>query len=208
MFEQTANKNGKTTLIEEGPDAGTIVTIYNSPVYMKAMSEKEGRPIHQEFPFIIIKSPSQPKSVPDRKLTEADKQRFPQAWDNFLNNADQKIVGLPIETWGEIEPHRAASLKASGILTVETMAVVPDGNLKNLGPDGSQLKKMAKAFLAKRSGDDVKLVKKENESLKAQLAELAAQVKKLSESAADNPAPKKRGRPKKNDAADDSTRRA
>lgn len=202
------NQIGGKTGFGVGSDRETIATIYNRQVFMKAASEEAGHSVYQEFPFIIIKCPGMSKQVIDRKLTEDDKRRFPDVWKAFEEDGDVKLDGVPIEAWSEVPGARAAGLKASGIHTVEMMAAVPDGNTKNLGPDGMMLKQRAKKFLEKRAGDDVKSIQDENRALKDELAELRAMVQKLTDSKQDIPAPKaKRGRPK-NDAANNSTGRA
>lgn len=203
------NQIGGKTGFGIGPDRDTIATIYKRQVFMKAASEEEGRSVYKEFPFIIIKCPGMSKQTVDRKLSENDKQRFPDVWKAFQEDGDVKLDGVPIEAWSEVPGARAAGLKASGIHTVEMMAAVPDGNVKNLGPDGMMLKQRAKKFLEKRSGDDVKSIQDENKALKDELAELRAMVQELTDSKQDIPAPKKqRGRPKKNDTADNSAGRA
>ena len=89
-----------------------------------------------------------------------------------------------------------ASLRASGIFSIEALADVPDSSLTVLGMDGRRLREQAKAYIeqAKDSATAQKYAV-ENDALKQRLAALEAQFEELSK---DLPEEKRGpGRPRK-----------
>ncbi len=203
---EEAQKGGKSGQGTQPGDEGTIATFYKHPVYMKYKSDQEGRPIYQDFDFISLQCSAQKHSVSTRKVTEADKKRFPHIWEAFVNDQEVKETGTAIENLPDLTGSQVLMLRGVNVPTIEALAAVPDGNANALGPGGLDLKKRAKLFLEGESENSVKL--EEANSRIADLEEKIEALMAVQAEAAANPAPKKRGRPKKNVAADDSTRHA
>ena len=194
---QAGGKSGQGT---QPGDEGTIATIYKHPVYMKYKSEQQDQPIYQDFDFISLQCSAQKHSISTRKITEADKIRFPHIWEAYVNDQEVKETGTAIDHLPDLTRSQVLMLKGVNVPTIEALAAVPDGNATALGPGGLDLKKRAKLFLEGKDESSVKL-----EEAMGEIAELKKMVLSLSEAAA-NPAPKKKpGRPKKHVAADDST---
>ncbi len=197
---QSGGKSGQGT----GKDAGTIATFFKKGVYMSFKSKEEGREIYEEMDYISLRCSAQKKSISTRKLTEADKQRFPHIWDAYLKQQDVEETGTDIAYLPDLSSSQVLMLKSADVPTIEALSCVPDGNIKALGPGGLELKKRAKLFLEGKEETSVKL-----EEANDRIAKLEAAVKKLSDAAA-NPVRKKPGpKPKnKHEPTDDSPRHA
>ena len=191
-------QGGTSGHVVEG-DSGVLVTIFKHAVYMKFLSEEAGTAVYRECDYISIRTHGQKHSNPVRKIKDQDKVRFPKIWEAYQKNESVVEDGTPIDRLPTIDKARLYELKAAGIKTIEMLASIQDGNVKSLGPGGMTLKTKAKQYLEGNSGNSVKL-----EEAMDRIAKLTAMVEKLTEAQA-NPAPKKRGRPKKNVSADDST---
>ncbi len=129
-------------------DTGIFPKFYIEPVQNKAASEAAGRPIFRDTEFVEIRIAGDKFTVVVRKVSDEDKARRPQAYEAFQNNQKQALEGTPIEQWPIMTPAKVSELKALNILTVESLAELPDGRLGRLGMEGRELQNKAKAFLS------------------------------------------------------------
>jgi len=78
-------------------ESHVFVSIYTDAVELKAESEKAGRPIFKDIPFIRITIPGDTNNIIERKLTEQDKHKYPRAWAEYERGETQGFTGTPLE---------------------------------------------------------------------------------------------------------------
>lgn len=203
---EDCEKSGKTGFgLPENDDEGTMCTFYPFPEYMSHKSKEEDRPVYENRDYICITSPGQKNSIVRRRVRPEDKERFPAPWKAYKEQTELIQDMTPIEELPRILRTRALELKVAGIPTVEALAKVPDGKLKNLGPDTMSLKKQALAWLRQTNSAEAKVKEQEVEIKKQaeQIKELTSRIEELTAKVEQKP---KRGRPKKNVTADASAK--
>jgi hypothetical protein len=182
MFvEATVHKSGNQLHVTHGDDKECYVEFRLEAVHMVGDSEKEGRPIFKDFPFIRIMFPGDKTKVVDRPVTDADKQRFPQQYAAFERQGEQVQSGTPITEWPFLTKSQALEMKGIGIHTVEQLAGVADHNLTWFG--AREYREKAKAWLEAAKGDSAIV-----SQLTAQIEALKADIEAMRE------APKRRGK--------------
>lgn len=171
-------------------EANLFVNFYTDAIEMKADSEKQGRPIFRDIPFIRIIVPGDTNNIIERAADDNDKQRFPRAWARFEASEAEAVEGTPLEQWPQITRSLLKECKYFEIHTVEALAGINDGHIAKMGMGFGDLRTKAKAWLQAAEGTaTVTAQAAENEKLKQMLADLQAQINDLGE--------KKAGRPKK-----------
>lgn len=177
---------------------GAAIRIWRDPVQNKFRSEQEGRPIFDEAIMAEVITPGSSANIPvfelERKLSNGEVIRgskydelrqYVQAFESDEITAD--LSGTPLTEWPEISVSLAATLKASGVHTVDALAALPDTRIMILGPDGRGMRDKAAAYLAKASGtadytavvaENARL-KQENEATKQQMLELSQRMDQL-----------------------------
>lgn len=173
-----------------------IPSFYLKAVQHKASSRREGRPIHVNREYVKILIPGQRDTV-DRPVQEADKSRWPAAWERFVKNQEQHD-GTPLEQWRYLNPAQVANLKSSNVFTIEELAAVSDGNLQNLGMGARDLRDRARQHLKPQDEVETEL-RAENADLRNQVKSLHAQLEAMKNTP--EPEKKRRGRPPKDEAA-------
>lgn len=169
--------------------AGVFVTFYTDAVELKYESEKQGRPIFKDVPFIRKLIPGDANNVIERAAKDADFKMFPRQWAEY--QATQKsgeVIGTPLEEWPQITRAQVKELKYLECHTVEQLAQMSDGNVMKMGPGFRVLRDGAIKWL-----DSANLAKEDAEklALKEQLEKLTAEVTEMK---------KGPGRPKKETA--------
>jgi hypothetical protein len=158
----------------------------------KEKSEKAGSLIYVEREYVNIRVPGDKQSDfyhrADKPMRASDgkerlpKDLYPKAYEIFKRQSQTPMEGTPLEHWPQISRALALTLKAAGIHTVEMLAEVHDGNLEKLPHNIREIRQKARTFLA--TAKDAAMAQeraRENEELKAQLAEMKAQIAALSE---------------------------
>jgi hypothetical protein len=120
----------------------------------KAKTITEGRPIFDQIPFVTIISPGDNKNVPDTKVLEEHRQRWPKQWEAFEKGLEQPINGTPINQWPILNNAQVAELKALNIYTIEDVASLSDGGTQQV-TGLMTLKQQAQAHLATSKDDGV-----------------------------------------------------
>jgi len=120
----------------------------------KAKTITEGRPIFDQVPFVTIISPGDTKNVPDTKVLDEHRQRWPQQWEAFQKGLDQPINGTPINHWPVLNNAQVAELKALNIYTIEEVASLSDGDTQQ-ATGLMTLKQQAIAHLSSSKDDGV-----------------------------------------------------
>lgn len=118
--------------VDETMDTGSadkgsaLVTFYTKAVQNPAKSKEQGRPIFDEREFIKIRLSGDNSMVIDKFATDADKEKYPEAWARWQKYQDSRIPGTPIETWSELSEVQIAEFKAINIHTIQQFAALPD----------------------------------------------------------------------------------
>lgn len=191
------------------PD-GNIVQFYEMAVPNEARSLGEGRPVIYRALMAKIRSPGMKNQIHEQEIhliddagkivrrkvsnTLRDKRRvyFDEIFKDQLaaykeGRDGTEAMGTPLEQYPKIDVARAATLRASGVYSLEQLAAVPDAQLDQLGPHARQLRDDVKKYLDSMTGNTA--LREQLEALKAQVAALTA-----ANGAAE---PARRGRPPK-----------
>ena len=157
--------------------SNVFATIYNEAIQLTFESEKQGRPIFQDVPFIRIAIPGDLNNIIERKLTESDKTKYSKAWEAYQRGEATGFTGTPLEQWPQISRAQVKEAKYFECHTVEQLAELSDSNFQKMGMGFRELREKAKAYLNLISGNaqsnEVSRMGAEMEALKKQLAELA-----------------------------------
>ena len=145
----------------------------------KAKTLTEGRPIFDQVPFVTIISPGDNKNVPDTKVLDEHRQRWPRQWEAFEKGLEQPINGTPINQWPILNNAQVAELKALNIHTIEEMASLSDGGTQQI-VGLMTLKQQAIAHLATSKDDGVVYEALDKvEKLEEQMAAMLQENKEL-----------------------------
>lgn len=164
--------SGNNLRVLYGDDKGLLVEFVDDAVEQPFESEKAGRAIYKQTPFISIIYPGDKTKKTYRPATEQDKLRFAPQWQAYEKGGVAVANGTPIEQWTYLSKSQALELKYLGFWTVDLLANASDTQLNNL-LGGHLLRKQAQIFLetAKDNSATTALVA-ENERLKNQLESL------------------------------------
>lgn len=164
--------SGNNLRVQYGSDSGLLVEFVDDAVMQPYESDKAGRAIFKQTPFISIIFPGDKTKRTYRPATEQDKMRFAPQWQAYEKGGIAIANGTPIEQWSYLSKSQALELKYLGFYTVDLLANASDMQLTNL-MSGQLLRNQAKTFLetAKDNSATTALVA-ENERLKNQLESL------------------------------------
>lgn len=159
-----------------------FVQFYTDAVELKAESEKQGRPIFKDMPFVRIIVPGDTNNIIERVADETDKHRFPNAWAKYQNSEAKANDGTPLEQWPQITRSLLKECKYFEIHTVEALSNISDSHVAKLGMGFGDLRTKAKAWLEAAAGTaQITAQAAENAQLKQMLADLQAQINDISE---------------------------
>lgn len=163
-----------------------FVEIYMDSVELTYESEAQGRPVYTEMPHIKIMIPGDPHNIIERRLTDADKQKYPRAWERFQRMEHQSQEGTPLEQWPQINRAQLKEAKYFEVHTVEQMSGLSDAHIGKMGMGFQELRSKAKAYL-KAAADTAEATKQaaENERLQAQISDLQAQLQAVQKQSED-----------------------
>ena len=164
-----------------------IPHFYMRAVRNPAQSEETGRPVFDEVAYVRVLVPGDRNSVVDRRVSDADRERWPERWAAFLARRERP-AGTPIEHWPYLTVARVAELKALEVLTVEQVAGADDALMGRIGEDAAALSRRARQFLQPQPETET--------ALRAEIARLKGEIGRLE---ADNARlrgaePRRRGR--------------
>jgi hypothetical protein len=169
-------------------ESNLFVTFYLEALEIKAESEKLGRPVYKDVPFIKVVVPGDVNNIIERKATDQDKEKFPKAWARFQAQETEGHEGTPLEQWPQMSRSLVKESKFFEIHTVEQLANLSDINVSRMGMGYMDLRNKAKAYLVAAAGTAGETAQAaENQRLKDMIADLQRQMNDVSE--------KKRGRP-------------
>ena len=168
-----------------------FVSFYTEALEYKAESEKAGRPIFKDVPFVRVTIPGDTNNIIEHRATDEDKRKYPKAWDIYQRGETGGHVGTPLEQWPQITRSQVKESKYFECHTVEQMSNLSDAHCQKLGMGFQELRNKAKAYLAAAAGTaNATAAAAENDRMRAELAEMKAQLAELSEK-------RSPGRPKK-----------
>jgi hypothetical protein len=197
-------------------DAGCIGSFEtvkeHKPAKSRALREKaeaEGRvpgvecDVYEDVTYVRISIQGNDKLEVHRPAYEADKKRFPFAWQEFMRGASTVVRGTPLTVMGMDAP-MIRSCQAKNIFCIEDMAKVTDTWLQNLGTGAREWRSKAAAFIettkyAQAAAAEVSKSAASSEQLEQLTAQLGQALQLLQKQTAEIEAlkaPKKRGRPK------------
>lgn len=142
--------------IERG-DKNLVVSFYKSPI--------------TDLVHTVIKSPMDVLNIVDRPTTDEDLRRWPNAWKAFKEG----VAGIPrqlrLESVDWLDGSMRRKLYARGVSTIEQLAAVNETSMADQGFLGVRK-------IRDRAIDHLKTVnaRKDNDELRAQIAELQKQV--------------------------------
>ncbi len=165
------------------------VSFYMDALEFKAESEKAGRPVFRDVPFIKILVPGDTSNIIERKATKDDELKFPKAWARFKAQESEAVEGMPLEQWPQVTRSLLKELKYFEVHTVEQLAGLSDGQIAKLGMGFTEYRNKAKAYLAAAAGTASATAQEaENQRLRDQLADLQKQMSELSKPKVGRPA--------------------
>lgn len=141
-------------------------------------TDDEGRPVFDEVSYVKILIPGQMKNIPDRKVQDDDKKRWPAQWAAFERGQEQAVDGTRVEEWPYLTHELVAHLKYVNVFTIEQVAGMSDTVEEKLGPLGKDLKDRAKDFLS-GANETEKRLRSENKKLKEEVKSLQSQLRNL-----------------------------
>lgn len=179
---------GSTGMVEYGGgDKGMICMFYNRPMHNPAKSKDNGRPVYEDKVFVRIHPPGERLNIVDREARTDDQRRWPMQWAQFKQNKQQTPEGTPIDLLFPDFPSVAATLRASGVHTIEQCAALSAEAIDTIGM-GSQRYVNAAAKYLEAAGKgvhatqmraelevrdrEIKVLKKTVEDLKAVVEDL------------------------------------
>ena len=178
---------GNISMASYGSDKGLWVEFSNEPIEQTFLSEQQGRKIYKDVPHIRITTPGnksdlfRPVILERRGDVPSDPERFPKQWAAFQSAQQQVNDGMPLEQWAVLSKSEVLEWKACKVHTVEQIANLPDNAQQNFPMNFRKVREKAKAWLATASGDHavVSSLQAENETLKADVADLKRQIAEL-----------------------------
>lgn len=108
---------------------------------------KQGRPVFEEKPYVMIMVPGDKESIVHRPAWEKDFQRFPRQYQAFLNKKSQEsVAGTPLRVVGFVTLGQIKELEYFNCYTVEQLANISDAHAgKFMGIQ--KLKQLANDYL-------------------------------------------------------------
>lgn len=150
------------------PDATTVVTFKNVPIFSDSESTKEGRPVYHDQEICEVKFAGNKQTVGafpaheqcgwvDDPATGVRTQqtyaiKYNEQYLAFKNGEGQAQNGTPLAAAPFLTASKRLELQALNIWTVESLAALDGAPLKRLGMQGRELQQQAQAFLDKAPG--------------------------------------------------------
>lgn len=167
-----------------GDDNDLVVTFYTRSMQDIQASEQAGLPVFKDMLYVKIFRAGEMMNIIDRPVTEHDKQRFRNRWQNFQLDKTQMPEGTPVELLFPNHPSVSDTLRSRGVYTVQQLANLTAHAMDTIGMGSQEYVNRAKAYLnAAASGKNViamqdEMVKKDQQIRlqQNQINELMAKV--------------------------------
>jgi hypothetical protein len=160
-----------------------FVEFYNDAVELVFESEKEGRPIFKDVPFVRILIPGDTNNIIERVANVDDRKKYAKAWSRFQSNEIHGVQGTPIEQWPQITRAQIKEAKYFEVHNVEQMSSLSDTAIMRMGMGFSNLRDKAKAYLAVAAGTaEATKDAADKARLQAEIDDLKEQMKSMGRS--------------------------
>ena len=146
-------------------EPGTHAQFYYHERVMGAKSKAAGEEIKEPFLYVTIKHAGQEKSFISRQARDADKIRFAEEYQAFIDKENPPETGTPIDNLPAINPGQVQLLKRAHVHTIEDLVAVKDADISYLGPGIRGLRENAEKFLIDKGSHRIKSLEDENQSL-------------------------------------------
>ena len=175
------NWNGSVGVVEYGGGArGQLAIFYNKSVHNPVRSQQEGRPVFEDRIYVRVAPPGERLNVVDRPANRGDQQRWPQQWASFQQNKEQTPEGTPIELLYPEKPAVAATLRANGVMTIETCSELSGNAIDSVGMGAQTWVNAAQKYVAYANrGVAITQHRKDLEQRDSQIRVLTQQVESL-----------------------------
>jgi hypothetical protein len=174
------HQSGRNFHVSHGDDNEAFVTFYDQPIVNETQSSMAGHPVYINAHFVSIEFPGDKTKKIVRPAEESDKQRWPRAYEAYLNKTETAVDGWRLEDWPVLTRADVENLKQYRIYTVEQLASISDANVTGLGLGVATFKAKAQAALQQAmDGSAVTRLQAENERLKLEIERLSRQVDEL-----------------------------
>ena len=184
----------QTVEMDMRPKAGgEVVIFYTRQVKNEFESKRQDRPVFFEKVYCKILTGGDNLHVHDQPVREIDREKYALQWERWQKTRENKIPGMPIESWHGISDTQKAEFRALNIFTVEQFANLPDSAANKI-MGFHDLRRRAQVFV--EAGKDAELLGRiraeAEEKLKGQQAQIDALMAKLQELTAQQNKPKQR----------------
>lgn len=173
---------GDVGMVQYGNDRNTVVLFYNKSEHSPAKSAQAGRPVYEDRVFVRIHPPGERLNIVDRPADNSHRQRYPLQWQQFMQQKEQIPEGTPIDMLFPEHPSIGATLRASGVHTVEMCAVLSANAIETIGMGAQSYVNAAVNYLkASEKGAKATELRREIEQVQQQNKILTRQVEQLKE---------------------------
>jgi hypothetical protein len=172
--------------VQRDPDEVLVVLFKHLAQLNDLKSLEAGRPIYDDIEVCEIRAPGSKdvKVFPataftrwiddpftGRQTKQSYAERFAHQYRQFKSQATQTKSGTPLEHASFLTEGRRSELRAQNVYTVEQLAAIEGAELKNLGPNGRDMKNAATEYIeeGRSSAPNMKMMA-ELEALKARNA--------------------------------------
>lgn len=124
-----------------------MAIFFNKAVHNPARSAERGHPHYDNIVFVRIAPPGERLNIVERPAREEDRRRFAVQWAQFSQNQEQLPEGMPIDLLYPEQPAVAATLRASGVFTVEQCASLSGTAIDSIGMGAQQYANDAQKML-------------------------------------------------------------
>lgn len=143
-------------------------------------SEREGRPIYDRKEYVRIIIPGDRHTIPEREVTDKDKQRWPKQYAMWAAGQEAGVEGTPLEQWPMADRAQVEMLGHWNVRTVEQLAQLDDIKCQRMGMGMVGLRANAALWLEQaRAGSGLTRIKQERDELKDQVSVLTDQLADL-----------------------------
>jgi hypothetical protein len=178
---------------------------------LREAAEKEGKiagpdcEVYENVTFIRINIRGNDKLEVHRPANEADKRRFPFAWQEFQKGESAASRGTHLNKLPGLDAPTIRTYNAKNVFTVEDLALVTDTHLPNLGTGAREKRQQAIEYVQSMKGSAITQaqIRESNDAVAQmretvaaqgeQLAKAMALIEKLSSENEALSKPKKRG---------------
>jgi hypothetical protein len=160
----------------EGERDLCIPRFYLRPTLDQKATDEAGHPVFKDEEFVEIIIPKSKDFRPVYKVTEEFRRRWPQQYGNFKQSLSAIPDGFRLDEWSMMPRSISETLKSLQIYTMEQFILIPEEDLKILGPGIGDLQVHAREVIENRDEKQEQI-----DELSAQNAELLQRLERLEE---------------------------